>query len=161
MQNKTAIWLFTILLTLACLYQLSFGWVVSSVENDAKEHAELRQLQVQDSLTRLEPAQYVYNVGKKSIVFGDPTTGEIDSAGLSDLKGFFEQQYLINVAPKKVYPVFGHTYQYCKNHQLNLGLDLQGGMAVTLEVSIPDLVKNLAGPQAEVQSVFMDRSMLQ
>jgi len=156
MQNKTAIWLFTILLTVACLYQLSFGWVVNSVEKDAKEHAELRQLQVQDSLIRLDPAQYVFNVGKKSIVFGDSITGEIDNAGLSDLKGFFEQQYLINVAGKSVYPVFGHTYQYCKNHQLNLGLDLQGGMAVTLEVSVPDLVKNLAGPQAEVQSVFMD-----
>jgi len=156
MQNKTAIWLFTILLTVACLYQLSFGWVVNSVEKDAKEHAELRQLQVQDSLMRLDPAQYVYNVGKKSIVFGNSETAEIDSAGLSDLQGFFEQQYLINVAGKSVYPIFGHTYQYCKNHQLNLGLDLQGGMAVTLEVSVPDLVKNLAGPQAEVQSVFMD-----
>ena len=68
MQNKTAIWLFTILLALACLYQLSFGWVVSSVESEAKNHAELRQMVVQDSLTRLNPAQYVYNVGKKSIV---------------------------------------------------------------------------------------------
>lgn len=155
MQNKTAIWLFTILLALACLYQLSFGWVVSSVESEAKNHAELRQMVVQDSLTRLNPAQYVYNVGKKSIVFADDA-GVIDSSGLSDLKDFFEQQYLIGVSTQPVYPLFGHTYQYCKNHQLNLGLDLQGGMSVTLEVSVPDLVKNLAGPQAEYQSVFKD-----
>ena len=155
MQNKTAIWLFTILLALACLYQLSFGWVVSSVESEAKNHAELRQMEVQDSLSRLTPAQYAYNVGKKSIVFADDA-GVVDSAGLSDLRDFFEQQYLIGVSTQSVYPLFGHTYQYCKNHQLNLGLDLQGGMSVTLEVSVPDLVKNLAGPQAEYQSVFKD-----
>ena len=35
MRNRSAIWVFTILLTLACLYQLSFSWVTMGVENDA------------------------------------------------------------------------------------------------------------------------------
>jgi len=151
MQNKTAIWLFTILLAIACLYQLSFGWVVSSVEADAKADADIRHLDVKDSLMNLIPAQYSYKVGKKSIVFADSNTKLVDSIGLAELRDYFEQKYLIGIADKPVYPLFGsfgHTYQYCKNHQLNLGLDLQGGMSVTLEVSMTDLVKNLAGAQA-------------
>ena len=39
MQNKGLIWTFIILLSLACLYQLSFTWVAEGVENDAKEYA--------------------------------------------------------------------------------------------------------------------------
>lgn len=155
MQNKTAIWLFTILLAIACLYQLSFGWVVSGVEADAEAYAEDRHIEVQDSLMRLTPAQYEYKMGQNTIAFAD-SNGQIDSAGLARLKNYFEQQYLIGVANQSVYPLFGHTYQYCKNHQLNLGLDLQGGMSVTLEVSTPDLVKNMAGKQAEYQTVFME-----
>lgn len=47
-----------------------------------------------------------------------------------------------------VYPVkfTGYTYNDCKQREINLGLDLQGGMNVTLEVSAPSLIKALAGP---------------
>ncbi|MBL4710457.1 MAG: hypothetical protein JKY48_18660, partial [Flavobacteriales bacterium] len=38
MQNKSLIWSFIILLSLACLYQLSFTWVAQGVENDAKDY---------------------------------------------------------------------------------------------------------------------------
>ncbi|MFT7614973.1 MAG: SecD/SecF fusion protein, partial [Parvicellaceae bacterium] len=157
MQNKAAIWLFTILLAIACLYQLSFSWVVGTVETDAKISAETKHLDVKDSLMNLSPAQYSYKIGKKEILFGDETG--VDSIGLAELKDHFEQEYLINIADKGVYPLlgeYGHSYQYCKNHQLNLGLDLQGGMSVTLEVSMLDLVETLAGRQAQSQSVFMD-----
>lgn len=37
------------------------------------------------------------------------------------------------------------TYKQCRNKQINLGLDLQGGMNVVLEVSVPDVIKGLAG----------------
>jgi len=157
MQNKAAIWLFTILLAIACLYQLSFSWVVGTVETDAKISAETKHLDVKDSLMNLVPAQYSYKIGKKEIVFANE--GGVDSVGLAELKDHFEQEYLINIADKAVYPLlgdYGHTYQYCKNHQLNLGLDLQGGMSVTLEVSMLDLVETLAGRQAQSQSVFME-----
>jgi SecD/SecF fusion protein len=40
--------------------------------------------------------------------------------------------------------VLGYTYRECKEKEINLGLDLKGGMAVTLEVSIPELVENLS-----------------
>ena len=39
----------------------------------------------------------------------------------------------------------GYTYQECLETQVGLGLDLKGGMNVILEVSVPDLVDNLAG----------------
>jgi len=58
--------------------------------------------------------------------------------------------YLDSVSTQPVYPVFGHTYQYCENHELALGLDLQGGMSVTLQVSLRDLVKTLANNSTDV-----------
>jgi SecD/SecF fusion protein len=45
---------------------------------------------------------------------------------------------LVNLGFKKF------TYLECKERELNLGLDLQGGMNVTLEVSIGDLIRSLS-----------------
>lgn len=42
----------------------------------------------------------------------------------------------------------GKTLKDCKALQIGLGLDLKGGMNVVLEVSVPDVVKNLAGESA-------------
>jgi SecD/SecF fusion protein len=44
----------------------------------------------------------------------------------------------------KIYPVLGTTYQKSKENELSLGLDLQGGMAVTLNVSLDGLLKSLS-----------------
>jgi len=43
--------------------------------------------------------------------------------------------------------IFKFNYAQVKQRALNLGLDLQGGMNVTLEVSAPDIIKALAGNQ--------------
>lgn len=43
----------------------------------------------------------------------------------------------------------GQSYKKCEALQIGLGLDLKGGMNVILEVSVPDVVKNLAGSGAE------------
>jgi len=61
-----------------------------------------------------------------------------------------ERAYLDSISTQPVYPVLGHTYQYCENHELALGLDLQGGMSVTLQVSLRDLVKTLANNNPDV-----------
>ncbi|MBK7911075.1 MAG: protein translocase subunit SecDF [Bacteroidia bacterium] len=55
-----------------------------------------------------------------------------------------ERQYLDSVNTQPVYPIFGHTYKKCKENELNLGLDLKGGMNVTLEVSLVDLIRSMA-----------------
>lgn len=55
-----------------------------------------------------------------------------------------EKAYLDSMATVPVYPLFGHTYQFVKGHEINLGLDLKGGMNVTMEVSLAELTKSLA-----------------
>jgi len=56
-----------------------------------------------------------------------------------------ERVYLDSVSQLPVYPLFGHTYQYCLNNELALGLDLKGGMNVTMQISLVQLVKTLSG----------------
>ncbi len=55
-----------------------------------------------------------------------------------------EKSYLDSIATQPVYPVFNHTYQYCKDKELALGLDLKGGMNVTMQISLAELVKSLS-----------------
>lgn len=61
-----------------------------------------------------------------------------------------EKAYLDSIATKGVYNlgVKDYTYQECKERELNLGLDLKGGMNVTLEVSVADVIRSLAGQNA-------------
>lgn len=54
-----------------------------------------------------------------------------------------ERYYLDSIAREKVW--MGFTYLECKERELNLGLDLQGGMNVTLEVSLAEMVRSLSG----------------
>ena len=54
-----------------------------------------------------------------------------------------EYQYLDSIAAKKVW--FGYTLKECREKEINLGLDLKGGMNVTMEVSIPDILDALSG----------------
>src|ERR1700712_1270634 len=61
-----------------------------------------------------------------------------------------EKAYLDSMESQPVYPIIKHTYQYCKSRELALGLDLQGGMSVTMQVSLRDLVKTLAGNNPDV-----------
>ena len=100
MQNKGLIWSFIVLLSLACLYQLSFTWVAQSVESDAKEYAN----------------------------------GSIE----------LEDAYLDSMASEEVYPLTGETYAEVSKNVINLGLDLKGGMNVTLEVSVAEVVRALS-----------------
>lgn len=58
-----------------------------------------------------------------------------------------EQAYLDSVSSEVVYNLLGirkYTYKEVKALELGLGLDLQGGMNVTLEVSVVDLIKSLS-----------------
>ena len=55
-----------------------------------------------------------------------------------------ERSYLDSISTQPVYPVFNHTYQYCKEKELALGLDLKGGMNVTMQISLAELVKSLS-----------------
>ena len=57
-----------------------------------------------------------------------------------------KQAYLDSVWNQEVFA--GFTYKEIKDKELKLGLDLQGGMHLVLEVSAPDVIKSLAANQA-------------
>jgi SecD/SecF fusion protein len=100
MQGKGVIKFFAVVLTIVCIYQLSFTWVARKVEKDAAVYAK-----------------------------GD--TAKVKS-------------YLDSVSSLPAYPILGHTYQYCLERELALGLDLKGGMNVTMQISLSELVKVLS-----------------
>jgi SecD/SecF fusion protein len=119
MQNRGALWIFTILLALACAYQLSFSIFTSGLEKKARQESAYKA----DSVLALPGNE---NQDREALMLQ------------------FENSFLRARSEEKVYPVLGYTYNECKEKEINLGLDLKGGMAVTLEVSIPELVLNLA-----------------
>jgi SecD/SecF fusion protein len=57
-----------------------------------------------------------------------------------------ETQYLdsISTLPKEKWSFLGNTFKECQKKELNLGLDLKGGMNVILEVSVEDILKALS-----------------
>ncbi len=56
-----------------------------------------------------------------------------------------ERAYLDSVSNVPVFSAIEYiTYQYAKQREIPLGLDLKGGMNVTMEISLTDLVRNLA-----------------
>lgn len=67
------------------------------------------------------------------------------SSGVVDLNK--KQRYLDSVWNMPVYNLLGtsYTYKEVKENELGLGLDLQGGMNVTLEVSPIDIIRALSG----------------
>ncbi len=79
------------------------------------------------------------NVEKKAVEYAQAFAEEEQAA--------MEQYYLDSVANKPVYNVLvkKFTYQECKEREINLGLDLKGGMNVMLEIQVEDVVKALAG----------------
>ncbi len=80
------------------------------------------------------------SVQKDAVEYATTTKGEVDLNK--------KQQYLDSVWNKPVYNMLGlkeYTYKEVKNSEISLGLDLQGGMHVTLEVSPIDIIRGLAG----------------
>lgn len=58
-----------------------------------------------------------------------------------------EFRYLDSISTETVYNflwIRKYTYKDCKEREINLGLDLKGGMNVTLEVSVVDLIRSLS-----------------
>ena len=111
MQNKSAVLIFTVLLALATMYTLSFNYFSSEFEKEAAE-------------------QGVYEA-EQLLEAGDITEEAFNATATSEAKA-----YLRSKSDSVIVPIFGKTYLESKERELNLGLDLRGGMSVTLEVSI-------------------------
>ena len=131
MRNKGFFWTITIALIVATIYQLSFTFSTSSVE---KESVVVAGEKI-DSLTRNEIEFIISN--RDTLYVGI----EKHEKGLIE---YFANAYVKSVANNEAH-FTGATYAECQEKEINLGLDLQGGMSVTLEISVPELVFNLAG----------------
>jgi SecD/SecF fusion protein len=131
MQNKGAIKIFALLLGLACIFYLSFTWVTRGVENDAVEYAENA---VNSAKVKKAAQDYAQGNSSKELSYID------------DLKNQLADRYLDSMKKIAVYDIFvaEYTYEECKKNEINLGLDLRGGMNVTLEVSVIDIIRNLS-----------------
>ena len=79
-----------------------------------------------------------YNVQQDAVAAATDSNGKLDVNK--------KQAYLDSIWNTPVYNLFGaeYTYKEVKDYELSLGLDLQGGMHVTLEVSPVDIIKGLA-----------------
>ena len=135
MRLKGFFWFLTILLTVVCVYQLSFTWVASNVEKKAEKEAVLKVNQLKEQVkTTREPALLPNNT---YVDFKNPEDEDI-------AKSAFINEILREKGEKQVYPLIGSTFSEVKKRSLAFGLDLVGGMSVSLEISTPDLIKNHA-----------------
>ncbi len=133
MQLKGLVRFFTFALILICLYQLSFTWFVRTHEKamDAKATAWVN---------KLPKAEQVYPSDKdQQFLYND---------SVADAKKVYYKRLLDSTKETKLF--FGlTTYAAAKEKELMLGLDLQGGMSVTMEVGLDGLIKSLANYSKE------------
>ena len=111
MQNKGLIRLFAILFGLVSLYQLSFSFFTSKVEDEAKEYAKSRG--------DLDNGRELANLEKKYL--DSVNNLEVINLGVSQF-----------------------TYNDIKDKEMNLGLDLKGGINAILQVSVKEVLISLS-----------------
>jgi len=128
MQNRGAIRLLAIAFALVCLYQLSFTFFAQRTEKKAESYAYNEQAE--------NLASYYAD--------GDEV---LEGFYLDSIAKAREAYYLDSMKNETVYNLLlkQYTYQDCKEREINLGLDLKGGMNVMLEVSVVDIIKALSG----------------
>ena len=114
MQNKGLVKLFALLFGLVSIYQLSFTFVANRQEKKAEEFAALKVP------TSVED----YSHKREKIV----------------------SQYLDSIANETVYNlgIASYTFKEVKDRELKQGLDLKGGINVTLQISVHDILRGLA-----------------
>jgi len=128
MQNKGAIRFFAIAFALVCLFQLSFTIVARIAEKKASNYATNEQAMAL----------------VKEIAKGDAARQTIVADSIAAVR---TRYYLDSISGQPVYNILlrKYTYKECKEREINLGLDLKGGMNVTMEVSVADVVNAMSG----------------
>lgn len=121
MQLKGLVKFFTVALILISLYQLSFTFIVKNVENKARASAR--------SFVMAQKPELKNN--------SDEQNAAID-ARFDQITDSLQGETIFNALIRK------YTYQQAKDQEMNLGLDLQGGMNVTLEVGLDGLVRSMS-----------------
>ncbi|MBK6933885.1 MAG: protein translocase subunit SecDF [Bacteroidales bacterium] len=127
MRLKGTVWFFVILFLLASIFSLSFTLCTRKVENKAKEFAY-------SEATYKEAEKLAMGDSIKMMMLLDSIAREKQS------------QYLDSMMDVKVYNILikKYTYAECKEKELQLGLDLKGGMNLTIEVDDAAIIRALA-----------------
>lgn len=124
--SRTSLIILTTVIVLICIYCLSFTFKVNSIERDALSFAE-KGIPMQD------PAKLYPGNQLSQFLYED---------SIHQKRVTLKNRFLDSIANEKVY--LWNTYKACKEQQLNLGLDLQGGMSVVLQVSLKELLQSLS-----------------
>ena len=124
MQSKGAIRFVAILLALACIWQLMFTVVTKVCENKAVKYADeaVEKFKASPAYERIPDVDKAYV--------------------LDSIREDRNKWYLDSISSQKVY--FGYTFDDVREKEINLGLDLKGGMNVMLQVQLEDVVQALA-----------------
>ncbi|MDP4270265.1 MAG: protein translocase subunit SecDF [Bacteroidota bacterium] len=99
MLNRGFVRVFSVLLTLVCLFYLSFSVVTHHYAKQAEEASHGDRVKM--------------------------------------------SQYIDSLSSQKVW--LGYTLKECREMEINLGLDLKGGMNVVLELNVADVLKSFSG----------------
>ncbi len=121
MQSKGAIRIVTIGLVIASIWQLSFTAVTALHNKKAEKRAE--QIALASDVNAIAEADRAFY--------------------LDSIRKIETRRYTDSISGEKVY--FGQTFKQVQNQEINLGLDLKGGMNVMLQVQLEDLVRALSG----------------
>ena len=130
MQLKGLVRFFDIALILICVYQLSFTWIVRSHESSMEAKAD-----------KWLSAYYQQPEQKYP---GNKELQDLYADSLKEFKRIRLQRLLDSTKDTKIGLLGLTTYRSAKDMELMLGLDLQGGISVTMEVGLDALVKSLA-----------------
>jgi SecD/SecF fusion protein len=127
MDLKGIIKLFTVVLIIVCLYELSFTFVSRSVEGSADSYA----------------AKGLPTAGGAGLS-GDALVSYQDS--IDNVRKSRRRYYLDSMQNQTVYNlgIIKYTYKECNEKQIRLGLDLKGGMSLVLEISEDDELRKLS-----------------
>ncbi|RYG31701.1 MAG: DEAD/DEAH box helicase [Chitinophagaceae bacterium] len=120
--------IFAALLILISLYQLSFTWFVNKHESSMKERA-------------MQQTKRVYPTAKFTV------EKDVKLDPLQDSAHRYYQERLarlLDSTKDESITWWGQSYQKAKESELLLGLDLQGGINVTLDVALDGLIRGLA-----------------
>jgi len=128
--------IFTALLIGISLYQLSFTWFVNKHEKEIGEKA------VQYIKKSYPAAEQKYP--------GNKEAQDLYKDSLTVLTNAYRDS-LLTASKDKSITWWGQSYQKSKESELLLGLDLQGGINVTMDIALDGLVKGLANNPKDPQ----------
>jgi SecD/SecF fusion protein len=128
MQNKGVVQFFAIIFALVCLFQLSFSFISYHYQGKADNYSTApvaREMAIKLSKGNSLRQEFIYDSIVKSRL-------EYFNDSMANITVF-------NILLKQ------YTLKDVREREINLGLDLKGGMNVTMDVSVPDIIRALSG----------------